>query len=142
MNNNNLFSMLPNEITDKIKSFIPRDRDMKSPISDLINHISQYDNYYDGYDYDSDEEVYSLRHFFKSKQRRILYNIHKKDCVDIVINYVMTLPYETMINNYKLITCGSWREQEEVYMRHKNCIFFYYDSVLDDDDQISVFFPM
>jgi hypothetical protein len=37
MNINNLFPMFPNEINDKIKSFIPRDRDMKSPIANAIN---------------------------------------------------------------------------------------------------------
>ena len=35
---------LPKEICDKIAAFIPRDRDMKSPISDLIKTDIDLDN--------------------------------------------------------------------------------------------------
>ena len=34
---------LPKEVIETIKSFIPRDRDMKSPTSDCIKHLVLYD---------------------------------------------------------------------------------------------------
>ena len=37
---------IPHEVCEKIKSFIPRDKDMKSPTSDCIKHLVLYDIHY------------------------------------------------------------------------------------------------
>jgi len=136
---NHLVPLFPNEITDKIKSFIPRDRDMKSPISALIKQSNQVVS--DDSD-DSDDEAYSTRNSFKRIQRSILKHMHKNDYVGIVINYLMTLPYETIIYIHNAYIYDNWYSCDEEYIRHKNRILLNYDSVLDKCNQHDIYIDL
>ena len=78
MNINNLFPMFPNEITDKIKSFIPRDRDMKSPIAKLITK----------------DDLCIFRH-------TRLIEIHVIHFLVTIIKYILTLSPEIIKSLYK-----------------------------------------
>jgi hypothetical protein len=113
MNINYLFPMLPNEINDKIKSFIPKDKYMRGTIYNIITK----------------DDLSIIR------QTRLI-EIHTIHFLVTIIKYILQLSPKIVKSLYK--SYNKYNSFQSFNKKHK-IIFFNYETVIPDWQQYNIF---